>query len=108
MKRDAKGRIMPGSGSGRPLGTRNKLTARIIEDVLESWRKNGPAALEITFREQPAVYLRTVVSILPKELIVEDVMSDVSDEQLDELMHKIREHLLTGRKVEATEDNVVH
>ena len=62
--------------------------------------------MEITFKEKPDIYLRTIVSILPKELIIEDVMADVSDEQLDEMMHRIREHLLTGRKAEIAEDAV--
>jgi hypothetical protein len=44
---------------------------------------------------------------MPREIAIENVMADLDNEQIDELMAKIREHLLTGRKAEADE-NVVH
>jgi len=99
--------------SERMQHNRKRLTIKVIEDVLASWHKNGASALEITFREAPSVYLRTICSLLPKEMIIEDVMSDVSDEQLDTLMERIKEHLLTARSKrgdedKASDDQIIH
>jgi hypothetical protein len=91
---------------GRTRGARNWLTVRVFEDVLSHWNEpsgpdasmtKGMAALEIMLKEKPNEYVRAVLSIMPKELQIESVMSDMSDEQLDELMVKIRDALLTGK-----------
>jgi hypothetical protein len=91
---------------GRPHGARNRLTVRVFEDMLKHWNEpategspltKGMAALEIMMREKPNEYVRAVLSIMPKEIAIESVMSDMSDEQLDEIMAKIRDALLTGK-----------
>jgi hypothetical protein len=91
---------------GRTRGARNRLTVRVFEDVLSHWNEpateggtttKGRAALEIMLKEKPNEYVRAVLSIMPKEIAIDSVMSDMSDEQLDELMVKIRDALLTGK-----------
>jgi hypothetical protein len=103
---------------GRTHGARNRLTVRVFEDVLKHWNEpvteggpltNGMAALEIMMKEKPNEYVRAVLSIMPKEIAIENVMAEVSDEQLDALMDKIREHLLMGRRLEpGANEDVVH
>ena len=44
---------------------------------------------------------------IAREIAIENVMADLDNEQLDELMAKIREHLLTGQKAD-TDENVIH
>jgi hypothetical protein len=108
-------KFQPGHG-GRPRGARNRLTVRVFEDILAHWNEpatdgstntKGRAALEIMLREKPNEYVRAVLSVMPREIAIENVMTDLDNEQLDELMAKIREHLLTGRKVD-TGENVIH
>jgi hypothetical protein len=65
-------------------------------------------ALEAMLREKPNEYVRAVLSVMPRELAIENVMADVSDEQLDTLMEKIREQLLSGRREAAEDQTVVH
>jgi hypothetical protein len=104
---------------GRTHGARNRLTVRVFEDVLKHWNEpvtegsplsKGMAALEIMMKEKPNEYVRAVLSIMPKEIAIESVMSDMSDEQLDEIMAKIRDALLTGKAHEAhgADEDVVH
>ncbi len=70
--RAGNGRFQPGNagGPGRPKGSPNRGTvdARAIKtELLASWRKHGPAALETVAREKPLDYLRLVVSLLPAD-----------------------------------------
>ena len=104
---------------GRTRGARNRLTVRVFEDVLSHWNEpagpdasmtKGMAALEIMMKERPNEYVRAVLSILPKEIAIENVTAEMTDEDLDTLMAKIRDALLTARTTEADEasDDAIH
>jgi hypothetical protein len=104
---------------GRTRGARNRLTVRVFEDVLSHWNEpagpdasmtKGMAALEIMMKERPNEYVRAVLSILPKEIAIENVTAEMTDEDLDTLMAKIRDALLTARTTEAdeTSDDAIH
>ena len=88
---------------GRPRGSRNRLTARIFEDVLLHWNEliegrnitKGIAALEVMRKEKPAEYVKAVLSIMPKELNISDsTVADLSDEQIDTLIMTLRRQVL--------------
>jgi hypothetical protein len=95
--------------SGRPAGardTRARLTKQMFEDMLEHWnqpvtpgstRRKGPAALEVCFKQSPDAYLRLIASVMPKEFIVENVMSDLNDEQIDKLIAALRQRITETR-----------
>ncbi len=70
--RAGNGRFRPGhaGGPGRPRGSPNHGTvdARTIKsELLASWRKYGPAALETVARERPLEYIKLVVALLPDD-----------------------------------------
>jgi hypothetical protein len=88
---------------GRPRGSRNKLFAQVFEDVLNHWNEpiegrnisKGLAALEVMRKERPSEYVKTVVSLLPKELLLSDsTTADLSDEQIDTLLATLRKQVL--------------
>jgi hypothetical protein len=67
--RDNKGRFLKGAkrpGAGRPVGSRVKLEELFVADLCESWRKNGPAVLEVLATKEPGTYAKVAASILPK------------------------------------------
>jgi hypothetical protein len=110
--RNTRGQFLPGGSPGRPKGARNKLAAQVFDDLFAHWSEpvsednpmpKGREALETMYREKPNEYVRAVLSVMPKELAVENVMTDITDEQLDELMARIRDHLLTARKADAAD-----
>ena len=116
MTRNTRGQFLQGN-VGRPKGARNRLTARVFEDVLAHWdepvstggnMRKGQAALEIMLKEKPNEYVRAVLSILPREIAIENVTADMSDEDLDTLMAKIRDALLAGKAKESEGDDAVH
>jgi hypothetical protein len=65
----------------------------------------GVATLEVLFKEEPATYAKLVVSLLPKDIQLETAVSDVSDDQLETAMEKIKEHLIAVRKEEDDDDS---
>jgi hypothetical protein len=88
---------------GRPRGSRNKLFAQVFEDVLQHWNQpvpgrnvsQGMAALEVMRKERPSDYVKTVVSLLPRELLLSDsTTADLSDEQIDTLLLTLRRQVL--------------
>jgi hypothetical protein len=93
-------RFVPGHNvrGGRPAGVRNKLNSAFLEDLLAEWREHGKGAIRIMRVEEPSAFVRVVASTLPKEFTIENVMADVTDEQLDDVIARIKEQMLTARK----------
>lgn len=94
MAKKVIGRPFKKGEGGRPKGSRNKLGEQFIEALYENWRANGAEALEKVRIEDPAAYLKVIVSVLPKMLHVEgelqhqhehQVLSDANRRILDEL-----------------------
>jgi hypothetical protein len=90
-----------GNGAGRPKGSRNKLCRRVLEDLLADWAEGGAAAIKMMRIERPAEYVRVMCSILPKELIFDQGMSDFDDDALDELLAGLHQRLLEVREQQA-------
>ena len=51
--------------------------------------------------ERPAEYVRVMCSILPKELIFDQGISDLDDDELDELLAGLHQRLLEVREQQA-------
>jgi hypothetical protein len=89
--------------SGRPKGSRNRLFAQVFEDVLNHWNQpiegrnisKGMAALEVMRKERPGEYVKVVVSLLPRELLLGDsTLADLDDGQIDTLLMTLRKQVL--------------
>jgi hypothetical protein len=88
---------------GRPKGSRNKLFARVFEDILAHWNEpiegrnisKGMAALEVMRKERPAEYVKVVTSLLPREVLLGDsTTADLDDAQIDVLLTTLRKQVL--------------
>ena len=68
------GRFVPGGpgGPGRPKGSRNKLGERYLADLERAWKTHGPDVIERVAAEEPAVLLRVIASLLPRELLLQN------------------------------------
>ena len=82
-----------GNPNGRPKGSRNKLGEAFVQDVYAKWMDKGEAALDEMIANEPGAFVRVVAGILPKELVVKDELSEVSDEELAALVAAAREAL---------------
>jgi hypothetical protein len=90
-ERDPKtGKFLAGN-SGRPAGTRNKLTTMLLNALVADFEQFGPAAVKIMRIEKPSEYVRVIASLVPKELLVqESALSEMSDDDLVESLAIIR------------------
>ena len=95
-----------GNPAGRPKDTRNRLTKKVLEDILAHWNELDPVAkmtkglhaLQRAYRDKPVEYVKAVLSVMPKELAIENVMADMSDADLDQLTIAIKDHLTAVRE----------
>jgi hypothetical protein len=92
-------RFQPGH-TGKPKGARNKLTGDFLHALAADFAEFGAKAIKICRIEEPATYVRIVASLMPKEITFETATSDMDDDALEELIVRIREHLLTQRQEE--------
>src|SRR5262245_8195357 len=97
--------------TGRPRGTRNKLAGRVFEDIFAHWCEpvapgsnvcKGQEALQNLYLEKPGEYTRLVASVLPKEFVFEAAATELEDDQIDELILKLRQRVLEARAAPPT------
>jgi hypothetical protein len=79
--RNSKGQFQLGHSGGRPKGARNRLAARVFEDILTHWcepaapgsnMSKGQEALETLYKEKPGEYLRLTASVLPERVPIRE------------------------------------
>ena len=92
--------------AGRPKGTKNKLAATVLRDLLSVWGEpvkpdsdvtRGVAALRIMSREKPAEFAKLYAACLPREFWVDSAVTELDDGELDALIRQMRERLLVAR-----------
>lgn len=105
-ERDKQGRFLKGIGGrspGRPKGSRVKLAENVVSDVLDSWLRDGPAALARVAHTDPGKYLDFIAKVLPREVKLE-VTTPTDDLTIDKLESLIAfaEQQLAGRMINVT------
>jgi len=95
---------------GRPRGSRNKLAQQVFDDIFRHWNEpaggelcKGQAALELLYREKPGDYLKLTASVLPKEFVFENAVTELDDEELDRMIEALRERALSARQEQTLE-----
>jgi hypothetical protein len=86
-------------GKGRPRGARNKLANSVFADIVEFWETptadgkttRGKAALLAMWRERPHEFVKAVLSILPREFLVESIVTELGDDELNNMIALFRE-----------------
>jgi len=78
---------------GRKPGSKVRLTNSFLSDVLDEWEKGGKDALRIFRIENPDRFCVMVASLVPRELMIESVTSDLPDDELDAMIVRLREQL---------------
>jgi hypothetical protein len=92
--------------AGRPRGSRNRLASCVFEDVLKFWNEptkdgtttQGKAALLLMWRERPNEFVKFVGSLMPREFLFENVVTDLADEELERMIEMLRERALAARE----------
>jgi hypothetical protein len=79
--------------AGRKPGSKVRLTNTFLNDVLAEWEAGGKDALRIFRIEEPAKFCIMISSLVPRELVLESVAAELSDDELDAQINFIREQL---------------
>ena len=88
-----------GGDAGR---ARKALNADTIREMHLAFRRGGRKAIEKVMRNQPAVFLKLLVLLVPREHKVEhsNAIKDMTDEQIQRSIELIRE-ILAQREADA-------
>ena len=99
-----------GNLAGRTRGSRNKLSEAVICGLLRDFSRHGEKAIVKVRREQPAVYLRCLTLLIPREHKVEqsNVIKNLSDQQIEDMIEYIETSLAAqaGRSVKLIEGTI--
>jgi hypothetical protein len=86
-----------GNPAGGPVGSRHRqqLNGEFIAALLRDFRHGGPKAIERVRRTQPAVYLKILALLVPREHKVQhsNPIKDLTDEQLEAMIEYIKTSL---------------
>src|SRR5215470_8396802 len=101
IERKANGQFAKGSSGnlgGNAQRTRHALNADTIREMHLAFRRGGRKAIEKVMRNQPAVFLKLLVLLVPREMKVEhsNAIKDMTDEQLERTLEAI-ESLMAQR-----------
>jgi len=55
-------------GTGRPVGSRNKITKAYLDAIAKDFQEHGVDVIEKLRKEQPAVYFTTIARLIPQKL----------------------------------------
>ena len=87
-----------GNPAGRPRGARSKLTELTLQRLFDDFETHGVEAIVEVRTKSPSTYLQCIVSLLPKQAEkISSPMSELSDEELEQL-----EHWLKAKQIDAT------
>src|SRR5262252_7648052 len=77
-----------GNPTGRPKGSRNKLSEEFFRDFCDAWQAFGKPALEVMAMLYPVEFVRLAASLIPKEpeATTPPVVERLSNAQLDALI----------------------
>jgi hypothetical protein len=79
---------------GRAKGAKNRLSHAFLTALAEDFEQHGVEALKIARIEKPVEYIRIVAGLMPKEFeIMDSRLADLSDEELDVFITKLRAQL---------------
>ena len=83
----------PPGHTGRPKGTRNKLTREFIAALAKEFEEHGEGAIRIVRIEDPATFLKLIASLTPKEVDV-SVAAGLDDSELESMIEALRAKVL--------------
>lgn len=84
-----------GNPKGRPIGSRHKLEEAFLADLAKDWSENGAEAVAAAREKDPMGYVKTVASLMPKQ--VEAVAEDsLTRAELEQFIAALRSHLNAG------------
>ena len=85
--------------SQKPQATRDRLTMRFLQVLAEDFEQNGRQAIEQARLEDPVSYVKTVASLLPKQVEPADPLGDMTDDELADACAVLKAQIASNRAV---------
>lgn len=83
------------AGSGRPSGSRDRISTAFLRELAEDFEAHGKSALVKVREGDPSTYLRVVASLQPKEIEVKAPLSGLDDGKLEQALEMLNALLLS-------------
>lgn len=82
-----------GNPAGRPRGCRNKLGEAFLDDLFQDWQAHGADAIAACREQNPAAYIKTVASLLPRQIETpqDKGLSHMSDDELMSIIQELKD-----------------
>lgn len=85
-----------GNPAGRVKGSRSKLQENFLKALSDDFEANGIEAIQTMRQEKPADYVRTIASLMPKQLEIERPLQDMTDDELADSIEALRRFIAQG------------
>jgi hypothetical protein len=69
IHRPPSGTLAP-SRDGRKLGSRNRFSKALLDDLTAAWERDGANALLVTAKREPAKFLQLAFGVLPRDVLI--------------------------------------
>jgi hypothetical protein len=79
-----------GNPNGRPMGSRQKLTEKFINDLANHYEREGAKAIARVLKDNPVAYLQIICRLLPKDISL-TVSNDISNTLPPDQLKRIAE-----------------
>lgn len=71
-----------GNPGGKPTAARNKLQGRFLNALADDFEVGGVEAIQRMRLETPALYIKAIASLMPKEMEIKRPLEDLTDDDL--------------------------
>jgi hypothetical protein len=86
-----------GNPTGKPLGSRHKLSEKFLAALHDDFLQHGAGVIEKVRTEFPQTYLQVIARLVPRELHfkAESMVAGMPDETLSEVLTNVTRELAT-------------
>jgi hypothetical protein len=88
---------------------RKRLSQKTVIDILDGYweldeatgKHRGKVARDYLYSNDPEAWLRFMGQYLPRELIIENSLTELADDELDDMLARLRERVEQQRAIDA-------
>jgi hypothetical protein len=103
-------------GPGRPAGLKNQLALQVLKDMSAIYSEpakfqadaakltKGQEAILSLYRREPREFVKQLLSLIPRELTIENAIAGASDEEMQALLAELRARRARLVEAASTED----
>ncbi len=91
-----------GNPGGKPVGARNRIQGKFLNDLADDFEKHGKEAIQAMRINDPSGYIRAIASLMPKEVEIKRPLEELTDEQLSDAIAALQSFVAAHGIAEGT------